>query len=358
MDSASAHRRVEAAADANATVGANSAGEVNAAVGANSASESPGSSCASRAQAPSRVGCAQVPNRTSCAQAFSRPDFARAYRIPDARDHKYTRGVVGLVVGSDKYPGAAVMATAGALRTGVGMVRYQGPELPARLVLNHFPSAVVGDGHVQAHVVGSGIDDDEFDTRVRPLLNETGEVLVVDASALPGYTKFVAQEGGRDQRADVPTVLTPNVTEAVRMMSELSQQDTSWNQVHEALADCAAKLADLTGATVAVKGADTAVCSPGQTPLVVTGACAWVGTAGSGDVLAGAIGARVAAWQADRENGRAVESFDRAVASGVWIVAAAGRAAAEVERFAWGHPVEPMEVADAIPRAIAQQLEE
>ncbi|MDT3767177.1 NAD(P)H-hydrate dehydratase [Gleimia hominis] len=336
-DSAGAHRPVEAA------------GEVNAAVEVNASSEPP---------EPSRASCAEAINRARSARVFNRTDFARVYRVPDARDHKYTRGVVGLVVGSNKYPGAAVMAAAGALRVGVGMVRYQGPDLPARLVLNHFPSAVVGGGHVQAHVVGSGIDEREFDTRVRPLLKQTNSALVVDASALPGYTKFVAQEGGREQRAAAHTVLTPNVTEAARMLSVLSGRKTAWNEVHEALADCAAKLADLTGATVVVKGANTAVCSPGGAPLVITGATPWVGTAGSGDVLAGAIGARVAAWQADRENGRTVEPLDLVVASGVWIVAEAGRAAAEVERFAWGHPVEPMEVADAIPRAIAQQLEE
>jgi len=48
--------------------------------------------------------------------------------VPQPEDDKYSRGVLGVVTGSTMYPGAAVLGVEAALRTGVGMVRYLGPE--------------------------------------------------------------------------------------------------------------------------------------------------------------------------------------------------------------------------------------
>ncbi len=52
--------------------------------------------------------------------------------VPGQDDDKYTRGVLGVITGSTLYPGAAVLGVEAALRTGVGMVRYLGPERPGR----------------------------------------------------------------------------------------------------------------------------------------------------------------------------------------------------------------------------------
>ena len=60
---------------------------------------------------------------------------ARAWiRLPTDQDHKYTRGVLGVVTGSRQYPGAAVLGCAAALATGLGMVRfYPAPLVPVWL---------------------------------------------------------------------------------------------------------------------------------------------------------------------------------------------------------------------------------
>ena len=58
-------------------------------------------------------------------------DAAASIRVPVESDDKYSRGVLGIVAGSERYPGAAVLAVEAALRTGVGMVRYLGPARPA-----------------------------------------------------------------------------------------------------------------------------------------------------------------------------------------------------------------------------------
>ena len=56
-------------------------------------------------------------------------DAARHIRIPGPQDNKYTHGVLGVVTGSEKYPGAAVLGVEAAHRTGIGMVRFLGERL-------------------------------------------------------------------------------------------------------------------------------------------------------------------------------------------------------------------------------------
>ena len=83
----------------------------------------------------------------------------RCCRGRDADAHKYTRGVVGVRAGSEHYPGAGVLSTSGAACGLAGMVRYVGGRTPTRSVAPH-PEVVVGEGRVQAWVVGSGGGED------------------------------------------------------------------------------------------------------------------------------------------------------------------------------------------------------
>ena len=101
---------------------------------------------------------------------------AGVLRMPTASDDKYSRGVLGVRTGSERYPGAAVLGVEAAHRTGLGMVRYLGPERPAALVLARRPETVTADGRVQAWLIGSGTDASErsaAETRaLRDLLDE------------------------------------------------------------------------------------------------------------------------------------------------------------------------------------------
>ncbi|MYZ41076.1 NAD(P)H-hydrate epimerase, partial [Streptomyces sp. SID4917] len=60
-------------------------------------------------------------------EALQHKDVARLLPVPTGESDKYRRGVVGIVAGSARYPGAAVLAVAGALHGGAGAVRYVGP---------------------------------------------------------------------------------------------------------------------------------------------------------------------------------------------------------------------------------------
>lgn len=78
-------------------------------------------------------------------------------RLPKPSDSKYSRGVAGLITGSAKYPGAAVLSSAAAVRSNIGMVRYMGPVNASDMVLRNSPEIVLGKGRVEAWAVGSGV---------------------------------------------------------------------------------------------------------------------------------------------------------------------------------------------------------
>ncbi|PPH08849.1 MULTISPECIES: NAD(P)H-hydrate dehydratase, partial [unclassified Rathayibacter] len=114
-------------------------------------------------------------------------EAARSIRVPREDDDKYTRGVLGIATGSERYPGAAVLGVEAAVRTGVGMVRYLGPERPAGLVLARRPEVVTAVGRVQAWLVGSGTSaEDRSDEERRTLIEQlhSGVPVVLDAGAL------------------------------------------------------------------------------------------------------------------------------------------------------------------------------
>jgi len=54
-------------------------------------------------------------------KVWSSKDAARCIIVPSDLDHKYSRGVLGLITGSAQFPGAAVLTTSAALTTGLGM---------------------------------------------------------------------------------------------------------------------------------------------------------------------------------------------------------------------------------------------
>jgi hypothetical protein len=113
-------------------------------------------------------------------------DLQRLVRVPGPADHKYTRGVVGVAAGSPAYTGAGLLSVAGASCGLAGMVRYVGPDEVAGLVRAAHPEVVVGEGRVQAWVVGSGGGDGAEQALRRAY--DDGVAVVVDADALRTWT--------------------------------------------------------------------------------------------------------------------------------------------------------------------------
>ncbi|WEK13858.1 MAG: NAD(P)H-hydrate dehydratase [Candidatus Microbacterium phytovorans] len=267
------------------------------------------------------------------ARGWTASDAAELLREPTASDDKYSRGVLGIRTGSTAYPGAAVLGVEAAWRTGLGMVRYVGPPRAADLVLSRRPETVVAEGRVQAWLIGSGTDaDDRSDEEARAL-----------DGILQGTVPVVVDAGALDLAPDAaaPIVVTPHEREHEKLRALLGLRSRG------SRAEATAETAEALGACVVLKGAETVVAVPSGWSVTLPHATPWLATAGTGDVLAGAIGAVIAARAAAAELD--VEALGPLAATGAWLHADAARRAV---RAAGGGPVTALDVAGELARAV------
>jgi NAD(P)H-hydrate epimerase len=224
-------------------------------------------------------------------------------RAPGA--HKGRFGHVLVVAGSVGKTGAAILAAAGALRTGAGLVTVAtpAPALPTvaagRPEIMTEPLPVRASGGLDreavdrtlalaksrdAVVLGPGLGQDpgtpEF---VRELVRRCPGPLVVDAdglNALAGGTGAI--------RREAPTVLTPHPGEMARLIGSRT------DEVQRRRVETARALAVETGAVVVLKGQRTVVADASGRAAVNPTGNAGMATGGTGDVLAGMVGALLA----------------------------------------------------------------
>jgi hydroxyethylthiazole kinase-like uncharacterized protein yjeF len=274
---------------------------------------------------------ATLPPASGELEALQHADVAALLPLPTGESDKYRRGVVGIVAGSERYPGAAVLAVAGALRGGAGAVRYVGPGADA--VLARFPETLVSAGpprhagRVQAWVVGPGLGDTpEARQSVADVLASDVPVLV-DADGL----RLLDRAALRSRSA--ATLLTPHAGEAAALLGVPREQ------VEGARLASVRALADHYGATALLKGFTTLVADPdaGSPVRVNPTGTAWLATAGSGDVLSGLTGSLLAAGLGARD----------AASVGAYLHGLAARIASG----AVGAPLAALEVALALPDA-------
>ncbi len=215
-------------------------------------------------------------------------DAAKCIIIPSELDHKYSRGTLGVITGSAKYPGAAVLTTSAAFATGLGALRFHSNSGLAHLVLHQTPEALVQPGPVTAWIAGSGIDGKKYSDITTWLRHRWFELLkrqsvptLLDAGAL-----YLA--GSLEQ----PTLITPHAGELSKLLSQRGIVASS-EQIESNPRHWAQLASQSLAVTVLLKGSTTVVAQdeyiielPKSTP--------WLATAGSGDVLAGIIGALIA----------------------------------------------------------------
>jgi ADP-dependent NAD(P)H-hydrate dehydratase / NAD(P)H-hydrate epimerase len=262
-------------------------------------------------------------------------ELAALWPAPAPAQDKYRRGVLGVVAGSSGYPGAAVLTVSGALRAGVGMVRYQGPDPVADAVRAAWPEIVAGPGRVQAWVLGPGVDPQAAPDQVRLIGSalESGEPAVLDAGAI------LAWAAGSSARSHSRLLLTPHAGELAALLALLGEP-VQRAQVEARPWHYASLAARRTGATVLLKGAITLIVRPDGAARSQAEATPWLATAGAGDVLAGIAGALLAAGLSPFDAG--------AVAASVH-----GRAA---RRASAGGPIVSADVASAVPAVVADLL--
>ena len=210
--------------------------------------------------------------------------------------HKGSHGDVAIIGGESMavngmgMTGAAVLAATAALHAGAGRViltllsGQAAEQVPPDLMQRTWNCLALEQLHV---VCGCGGGQ-----AVRPLLPEVlqrSAQLVLDADGL----NAVAQDKGlqallRQRGAKRPTVLTPHPLEAARLLN------ISSIQVQSNRLKAAQDLAIQFNCTVVLKGSGTVIATPHQTPRINTSGNGRLATGGTGDVLAGLVGARMA----------------------------------------------------------------
>ncbi|MDQ1105183.1 NAD(P)H-hydrate dehydratase [Nocardioides zeae] len=260
-------------------------------------------------------------------EALQAADVAALLPRPTPSSHKYSRGVVGVRAGSGRYPGAGLLAVAGAASGLVGMVRYVGDPTVLDRVREAHPE-VVGVGRVQAWTVGSGGDNRAGAALRAALADEVP--LVVDAEALRHLDAPVRREGGRP----VAAVLTPHAGELAALL-DVERAEVEADQLASAR-----RAAERYDAVVLLKGSHSVVAHPDGRVRVTTSSTPWLATAGAGDVLAGLIGALLAGGLAPYD----------AASVGAWLHGAAATYASQ------GGPIVATQVAAAIPEVVRALL--
>jgi len=269
-------------------------------------------------------------------------DAAKCIIVPSALDHKYSRGTLGAITGSAKFPGAAVLTSSAAIATGLGALRFHSNSGLAHLVLHRTPEAIVQPGPVTAWLAGSGIDTkkySDFTTWLRHrwfvLMNRQSVPTVLDAGAL-----YLA--GSLEQ----PTLITPHSGELSKLLAQRGVV-ASAELIESNPREWAQKASELLAVTVLLKGSKTVVAQDSyliELPI----ATPWLATAGSGDVLAGIIGALVATNYIEILND--VKRLADVAATGALIHNQAALLASR------GGPVNASMIVDAIPQAVASIL--
>jgi len=239
--------------------------------------------------------------------------FGRRFGFRSAMSHKGTFGKVGIALG--QMPGASRLASLAALRAGAGLVVVAGARVEASLFA---PDVVVREGgdpaqllqDVDAVIVGPGLGllGREARTWLYDLVRAGVARGVIDAEALAA----VAHAGQFDPVAG-EFVLTPHPKEAARMLG--------WDarQVQARRLEAARTIAARSQAVTLLKGHRTVIARPdGRVRVNPTGSSA-LAVAGTGDVLAGVIGALIA---------QGLDAFD-AASIGAWLHGRAGERAGE-----------------------------
>ncbi|MBU3692528.1 MAG: NAD(P)H-hydrate dehydratase [Candidatus Nanopelagicaceae bacterium] len=240
-------------------------------------------------------------------------------RVPKSSDHKYSRGVVAVVAGSASYPGAAVLTVGGARRGGAGYVKFfaKSGEL-AKIVLQYFPDVVpiknLIDEKIDSLVVGPGA------VSLRSLPGPVPVVLdgAAMSLALNGKTKRM---GRKDQNQII--VLTPHEGELQKIGYQIihnSNERFTSLQIEKNRKVVAQRIAEELQVIVVLKGNRTVIAAPGKKPIIDSIGGPELATAGSGDILAGLIGAFLASWKPAN-----LDAAQRVVADAVRLHSKAGK---------------------------------
>lgn len=234
---------------------------------------------------------------------YTTDEMAAWLPFPDRDANKYSRGKVVLVAGSARYPGAACLAACAAERMGAGYTEVLTDETAVNVVRASNPALVVGARACPppntfaptsaerplAYVVGPGFDAQERESCLwtYAVLEGAHACVLVDGGGLVALATETGRRLLRQRFIDgQPSVVTPHAGEAARLAAPFSLP-----------ADNPARLAQLIslsyGVVTVLKGPTTFI-SDGERVASMTEGTPALAKAGTGDVLAGMMGALLA----------------------------------------------------------------
>ena len=218
------------------------------------------------------------------------------FPVPRHDGHKYDRGHAVVVSGPSWSTGAARLAARGALRCGAGLVTIASPRealavnAATNLAIMVRPvdgaaelTAFLADRRMNALAIGpgAGIGEATRDMVLAALSGERGVVLDADA-----ITSFCEQPQRLAEalkaRTERVTILTPHEGEFSRYFGSLDARTQVGSKLERARL-----AAQISGAVVLIKGADTVVAAADGRACIAANAPAYLATAGAGDVLTG-----------------------------------------------------------------------
>lgn len=268
---------------------------------------------------------------------------------PPVDVHKYSRGVAQFCAGSPEYAGAALLCARAAQRAGAGYTQLftDAPIEPLQvaapsLVVRSLDAWEIPDHNTCALGIGSGFSPGDFHTTYRRLFERTQRYphcVVVDGGAL----SFLATEQGKQwaavrARNGFPTIITPHVGEAARLLASISD-DAPQPSTSCTLEQDAYRLSQYFSCCVCLKSSNTVIAYQNSIATLTNGGVE-LAKAGTGDVLMGIITALCS---------QQLAPFDAAL-SGAYLHALAGKFAAEQLDMA---SVIPEDIIAALPRVFA-----
>lgn len=273
---------------------------------------------------------------------------AECYTLRDTSSAKHQNGKLLIVAGSrtpsSSMLGAAILASKGAAACGTGYLSVSLPTeltdplhvaIPsATLIGRTFDAIMEKAAWADAVVLGCGMGRDHETRQLllkllrEPLFKQKKLVLDADALFHLAETGLSLRELGLED-----TLLTPHLGEFSRL------QGDNVENIQRNLVGSATDFSSTYGVNLLLKGSPTIISSPEGELLISTSGTEALASAGSGDVLAGMIGALAAKG----------ESTLNAGAAAAWIHGRAGDLAA---------PISSQVTADMLPGAVKEAIEE
>ena len=243
------------------------------------------------------------------------PDFwLRYFPKLKTEGHKYDRGHVLVVSGPMESTGAARLAARTALRAGAGLVSVatsksafyiNAAQLTAVMVAPYDGpsglSAVLSDPRITAVLIGPGAGRDPEVKELVGSVLASDAVAILDAEGITAFQAAPMELFHHIKARPAPTVMTPHEGEFRKVFPELASEPSKLERARRA--------AEMSGAVIILKGADTVIAAPDGLSSISENAPAWLATAGSGDVLAGLVSGLL---------GQGMAAFDAAAAA-VWM---------------------------------------